>query len=62
MSELVLVDKYQTIKPVEIISNDGKDILGTFIELHCEKHGDTLNFTDIHGSDHCIECIKEMTL
>jgi hypothetical protein len=34
--------------------------IGTFWVLHCEKHGDTLSFTDKSGADNCIECIKEL--
>ena len=50
------------VKPhrIEIKSNDGKDCIGTFWELNCEKHGDTLCVTDSSGSDWCLKCVEIM--
>lgn len=40
------------------IKNYFDEHIGIFQSLNCEKHGDTLHFTDQTGSDHCIICIK----
>lgn len=56
------MSKLEFVKPhrIEIKSNDGNSRIGTFWELNCEKHGDTLCVTDSAGSDWCMECVKTM--
>ena len=54
MGKLMPVDSMGRV----VLRNYFDEQIGTFQELHCDSHGDTLHFTDMTGSDHCIICIK----
>lgn len=55
MADLVFYDPHR----VEI-EDSNKQKLGTFLEMNCDKHGDTIIFTDPTGSDWCVECVETM--
>lgn len=57
MSKLVKREDFPNM--IELWFTDDEKI-GTFQTLQCDVHGDGWSFTDKSGSDHCIECIKEM--
>ena len=54
MSKVLPVDRLGRV----VLENYFGEHIGTFQSLQCEKHGDTLHFTDQTGSDHCLVCMK----
>ncbi len=57
MSELKVNDEFDEMVDLFWL---GGDKIGTFSRMECDQHGTEWCYTDVSGSDHCIECIKEM--
>ena len=57
MSKLVKDDHFSSMYHLWYASDEK---IGTFQILYCDKHGNTLSFTDKSGADNCIKCIEEL--